>query len=685
VREIAGDGTDMRSQKYLKLMTGTDERTKAMREFYEFFVESMGEALDLLPASIRRDMLGKIGRVRGKFIDQAKRSPAFFKAAAKSVTDWFTVRTSTRQAMYNEDGTLANQIPVFFTGNLRSEKLIESLEKKIKKLDEDLAAKKLSKADYLDKHKTLKDQLTRAQNALAHNEVETDLVKNLEKFYDMAASFDEMQRIEASLLAVQQKLEDRKYTRKTASGKELTDKEGNIVRFDGEDSRTLERYKAWMQMIFYSSQELDRSTWEVVAKRLMNISSITNVGFNAFGPIHNYAAARINTAIETWGGLFYDRSAGRRAVRAFRNEFLTGYVRNFNATEGFYYKKKRMGSKYEALVEKYHMIRHTRLGEGKPKKSALDSITYGYKGQSMGEFAVQSMSGMAYLMSQMVTSEDGKTTLSLYDAYEFDEKEQKLKFKQGFEYLEKDENKKFGITNTIWEINKQIHGNYAWEDQAMIQREILGQMAMQFHKWVYPAYKARFGAYYYDENLGHLEGRYRTILNLILLYKKAEGTFTERAKAAFKGLRPDQIKNMYRNAAELAYFALCLASYGLFKSIADGFGDDDKYQKRLINFLAWEASRERKEMQFWYPVAGASEQFEMIKNPFASGTTVTQFSDVLWELAKLPVPPYDDAYYTRGPFKGELKLKKEFYDLVPVMKELNRWATFDNVTSFHIK
>lgn len=686
VRERAGDGTDMRSQKYVQLMTGTDERTKAMRDFYEFFVESMGEALDMLPASIRRDMLGKVGRVRGKLIERSKRSPAFLKAVFQSAGDWLKVRTSTRQAMYNEDGTLVNQIPVFYTGNFRSERLIEGLENKIKALDADLAAKKISKADYVDQHKKLKDDLDRAENALDPSQVEVKkLHENLKLFWDMAANFDEMQRIEGSILAVDQMLENREYTRKTASGKEVTDKDGNIVRFKGQDARTVARYKAWLRMVFYSSEELDRGTWEVVAKRLMNVSSFVNVGVNAFGPIHNYAAGRINTAIEVWGGLFYDRSAARRAIRTWRNEFLPGFVRNFSAMEGDYYKKKRLGSKFEALVVHYHMIRHTRLGEGKPKKSVLDNITYGYWGQSAGEFAVQSMSGMAYLMSQMVTSEDGKTTLSLYDAYEFDEKSQTLKFKKGFEYLEKDETRRFDVTNTIWEINKQIHGNYAWEDRAMIQEEILGQMAMQFHKWVYPAYKSRFGAYYYDENLGHIEGRYRTILHLILLYKKAEGTFTERANAAFKGMRPDQVKNMYRNAAELSYFFLCMAAYGLMKSLADGFGDDDKYQKRLINFLAWEASRERKEIQFWFPGLGAPEQFEMIKNPFASGTTVTQFSDVLWELVKLPIPPYDDAYYTRGPFKGDLKLGKEFRDLIPVMKELNRWATFDNVTSFHIK
>ena len=33
-------------------------------------------------------------------------------------------------------------------------------------------------------------------------------------------------------------------------------------------------------------------------------------------------------------------------------------------------------------------------------------------------------------------------------------------------------------------MNKEIHGNYAWEDRMVIQDVFLGQLVAQFHKWV---------------------------------------------------------------------------------------------------------------------------------------------------------------------------------------------------------
>jgi hypothetical protein len=678
----------------MKLMTGTDEQTAAMREFYKFYVENMEYCRDLLPASVGRDMLGKVGRVRGKFIDYAKKyTPAFFKAAAKSAGELFQVRVSTRQAMYDEDGNPVNQIPIFYTGGLRNEQKIDELEKQLEELEKEWKAKKISKADYTAKEKVLKKELDQALNALGAEEIEMDMVKNLGAFYDMTVSFDEMQRIEGVMQAVLRQLYDRYYIRMTATGKLEMDAKGNVVRRKGDDSRTAERFDAWMQMTFYSSQELDRNTFEVVAKKLMTLSSTTNIGFNGFGPIHNYVEARINLAIEAWGGSFFNRAAVRRASNAFRNEFLPGFVRNFNAMEGFYYKKKRMGSKYEALAKKFNMVRHTRLGEGKHKKSALDYVTYGFWGQDAGEFVAQTMAGMSYIDSYQIEGVSGENKgkkMSIYNAYDFDEASQTLTIKPGFEDFEKNEVLQHTITNTIWEINKQLNGNHSWEDRAMIQKEVLGMMAMQFHKWVYPAYKARFQRAYVDENRGKIEGRYITLYNMLLLFKDAEGNFIKRLNSAWHGLEPHQIKNMYRNMAELSYFSMCFAAYTLLKMVAENVDDDDKLKKRLVNFLAWEASRNQKGILFWWPGLGAKEQFEMIKNPFAAGTTVTQFADVIGAMGNLVMPPYNDdyfnkMYYDRGPFKGQLKLWKETKDLIPVLKELNRWATFDNVTSFHIK
>ena len=63
------------------------------------------------------------------------------------------------------------------------------------------------------------------------------------------------------------------------------------------------------------------------------------------------------------------------------------------------------------------------------------------------------------------------------------------------------------IRNEIREVNKQIHGNYAYEDRMVLQSSSIGRLIAQFHKWVAPAIRARYQKEYYDENLGWMEGR----------------------------------------------------------------------------------------------------------------------------------------------------------------------------------
>ena len=43
-----------------------------------------------------------------------------------------------------------------------------------------------------------------------------------------------------------------------------------------------------------------------------------------------------------------------------------------------------------------------------------------------------------------------------------------------------------------------------------IQSHSLGKLVAQFHKWVMPAFRARYQQEYFDQNLGWMEGRYRS-------------------------------------------------------------------------------------------------------------------------------------------------------------------------------
>lgn len=689
-RLIAGDGTDMRSPQYIKLQNPTNEKEAAMKEFYDFFITEMKETLKMLPLSTEKEMLGKLPRVRGNFVDHIKQGPAFLKASARHVGKWFNVQTIAKESLYNEDGSPMNSLPVFYKGNLRDEEVVEKLKKKLDQLEIDKKEKKIDKATYLKEKHRLREEHRIALSAVSAEELETDLVKSLEAFRSKAETFKAMHDIEASLLAVEEVVRQGKYRRKKVTGGDQTEKGsgGEPRRIKGDKSRALERYKEWLQMTFYNSDDLDMGMGDVIAKRIMGLSSVVNVGIGIFGPLHNYLMARINTGIETMGARFYDRSAGIRATKLFNSDFLPGLLRSDPGSKEDFYKIKRGRSKYEAVVLLFDMVRKQESGEGRPSK-LKSMLLYGYKLSEYGEFAAQSKSGIALLMSKKLkkVGEDGKeidgTEISVYDALVFDEKTGKIGWKEGYGL---DDKKRYAYTNEIWEMNKQIHGSYAHEDRMVIQKYTLGQLVVQFHKWVYPMFKARFKARYYDENLGWMEGRYTTLVSFIKYLREAEGNLKEKLYSACKGMDKNQVKNLYRNVAELSYITIAGATYMILKGISEGLDDDDDRLKRWVNFLQWENSRQKQEIKFWIPGVGINDQMEMVKNPFASGTTLTRFSNLLTEAADVAWPFNDSKlYYDRGPYKDQLKLGKKFRDFVPITKDINRWATFDQVSDFFIQ
>lgn len=679
IRKVAGDGTDMISAKWRDLQADTSEKGRALLKFFEFYLTEMEETLKMLPPNVYKDMLGKLARVQGNFVQKIKKSPSRAKAIAKTIKDWFSMRVYAKSAMYNEDGTVMNQIPIFFVGNLRNQELIDELSRELDKLDEDYRNNRIERLRYLDERSKKTEELQAAEKAISHDEINTDLVENLIAFRTMAENYRHLNAIEGTVHAVERMLAQRSY-KKMAGENELkidphTGKPYELK--DGTKSYSYRRFRKWMEMVFYNSQDLDSSTFDVVVKKLMSVTSLESVGFNSFGAIHNYLMARINTIIESAGGLFYTRDAAWRAFRAFESEFLPGRFRASGDSDK-QYKTRRPGSKYEALVKLFHIYRQQQSGENR-----INFPTLGFPLMEAGEYSAQTKSGIAYLMSHDLKNEFTNETVSIYDAFDFNEETGELTLKAGFSM---DPTAKLDITNSIWEMNKQIHGNYDWMDRMVIQQETVGQVAAQFHKWVYPAYKSFFQSRYFDENLGWMEGRFRTIYHLIRYMYQAEGSFLQRITAGFKQLDEIQIKNMYKNAASLGFFVASFAAYGVFRGLAGDTDDDKKTAKRWLNFLSWESDRIKKEIAFWVPGAELGEQLRLIKNPFAIGTTMSQFAGMVSEGFKLALPPYDDdVYYKHGPFQGELKFKKKLFDLLPVMKDINKWQAFSQVTNFQIQ
>ena len=211
-------------------------------------------------------------------------------------------------------------------------------------------------------------------------------------------------------------------------------------------------------------------------------------------------------------------------------------------------------------------------------------MDWGYTLQDAAEWNVQTKVGIAMVIATMVKNEETGEILSLYDAHDFDAKTHDLKMKEGNWTIVKVDNKnlddngnplvlremgkyddqyRYQLRNQIREVNKQIHGNYAYEDRMVMQSSTVGKLAAQFHKWIAPAMRARFDKEYYDENLGWVEGRYRSFYNvggkgsLKFMGKSAMNFFTGGMAYSQDNLRGEMsdinYANMRKNVAELKY------------------------------------------------------------------------------------------------------------------------------------
>lgn len=686
VRDVAEDGTDLRDSKYVKLMDPKNDLERAQSDFYKAWVEEYQNALEKLPPDVASQMRSKVGRVRGSFFEALKNGgEGFTKAVAKSLKGLFTSEVYTNQRLVDELGQIDRGLPIMYVGKLQNEGRVEYLKNELNKLKENKAQGKVSQKDYLAERNKLREYIKIEEGKVKSSEIEGDLVKNLMAFTAMAENFEVMSSIESDLQAIAKIMDDRVYYETDSLGNKLIAKgsklnkteEGSPVVKRSEDVLATKRLRKWFKMVYYNNQEFNRSTVAMVAKRIQNLTSLKGVGFNVFGNINNYVMGRINNAIEAAGELYYDRSAAKRALTEYNTDYLPNVFKGLGGTKDSYYIAEKQHSKYEALVHHFHMVRKYQEDSGK-----VDPMSWAYLLQEGGEYNVQSKTGIAILMSRQLTNKNTGETLSYYDAHEFDPNTGELKLKDGFEISEKE---RAETINYILEVNKQIHGSYAFEDRMVIQEHWLGTLAAQFHKWIYPAYKVRFKERYVDENLGTVEGRYVTVWNFIKYMKEAEGNFLEKMRTGWKDLDPIQIKNMYKNIAELAFFAASFAMYGVFKSIASGVPDDDKFLKRWLNFLTYQQSRQMVELSTMMPIVGLEEQYQIAKSPVAILTTLKDFGEALKTTMAIPLPPYNKNYYQRGVHEGELKALKEWRDVIPALNILNKWDAYDQVKSFYIK
>jgi hypothetical protein len=741
-REITSKGEDMRNPKYKDIMNPTDALGEARKEFYELYVKHYeNDLLKKLPTSVRDSMLGRAPLVESNLINQLKgRSNLFTKLWAKttrSVKNLTTETSEMRRVVVDETGQFVDTLPIFFVGNPRDEEALAVIEGKIEQLSKERKLGAINAIDYKKQKAELEGKAAAIRSKPSTNEISTDLGDSLLKFSAMAEHYETMGTIEDTMNAMIYVLERREYEPADDRISRVAKVAGKVTKI-GQKKGALEpnavrRAKKFMSMVFYDSDEVTKGMRDKIVDKLINASSLTYVAFNPFGNLNNYVMGRLNNNIEALGQRFVSTGAYNRSSLEFNKRALPDVVKRYamdaKKFTGGQYDPTLPMSKYEAFVDFFRMmdpkadVRESRASTAQKSRVGSYFEKMGYGLQDAAEYNVQTKLGVGIVMDTIIKNKTTGETLSLYDAAEFDSVTHELKFKDGFDTIVKkngvevkfDATFRYDLRNRIREVIKQVHGNYAREDRMVIQSYALGKLAAQFHKWVAPAVRARFGKEYFDENLGWMEGRYmsfwsfmgyffRNLNKIEMTGKKMKEGFLKDYGYIGDGSQADakaenKLYNMYRTLGELGIMISVMIAKQILDSMWSDDDDDSEIERRLENALLFQADRSLKEMRTFVPVFGFSDLWAMLKSPVAATRTLAEYGQALGSTALtgfngVMYMATDDPEYWEGnkkivyqnkPDKGKLKMAKEWRDAIPMLYTWQRWESYTDISDFYIK
>jgi hypothetical protein len=751
---VGGKKLDMRSEKYKAIMEDDSALGVARREFYKMFKETFeNDLLVKLPKSTRDQMLGKVPLIRGRLMQDLKAKPnvvtKLFAKSSRSIKNLFTTTQQQRTIFADEQGDIVDTMPIFYTGSPRTDEELEAVNLEIEALKQDRADGKIKLDAYKEKLAELEGVRTKLENKPTKGELNKDMANALIKFAGMAEHYEVMSSVEDTMQAFLYQIEKRQYKSSDSKLKvgiktKLGFEEKASVR--GVDSNVLRRAKKWMNMVFYDNDQMTKGMWEKLSDNLIKYSSLSYVAFNPFANFNNYVFGRISDNIEAIGGRFYSLKSYKRASVEFNKRALPDLMHRVGAgtkkafTPKGDYDPEKANSKYEAFVDLFRMMDDLsdirefgseieRVGKSYFKKF----MDFGYVLQDAAEYNVQTKVGMAMIIDTYIRNNDTGEVLSLYDAFEFNSETKEVKLKDGFTTIVKVDDKnldengnpkllkeigeysndfRYDLRNRIREVNKQIHGNYAYEDRMVLQASSIGKQIAQFHKWVAPAIKARYQKEYYDENLGWMEGRYKSFWNFMVHVKRqlAQGNFKFNQYAAGfledNGYLKDgdyqdnqralnRLQGFYRTTGEIGIALLTFTILQLMRGMWADDDDDSDLERRFKNILMYQADKTLQELIVFAPVFGMEQQYQMIKSPIASTRTMGELSDAL--MSTIITPYYaitqsndefyenSDVVYQRGRRKGQLKLNKEWSDAVPLLYSIKKWNNYLDMKNFYIK
>jgi hypothetical protein len=430
----------------------------------------------------------------------------------------------------------------------------------------------------------------------------------------------------------------------------------------------------WFEMAVYGRKSKDSSIVNIwgkeldVSKLIDGLTNFTSMNLLSLNVVQGTANAILGETMQA-----IDAFAGEHVSAKSLTLGTDYYMRNLHKMMGDVAARNN-SSTASLLIENFDILHNNPAYDTVFSKKSrvgqlLDTGTL-YFVQEAGEHWMQSRFLFAMLKDKRALDKDGNDIGSLLDKYYSDNGKLKIHKDVDLEKSKWTERDQQVFKRKVKGLLSRMHGEYSDLGRVALQRMALGRMAYQFRKFIMPGWKRRWSGRRYIQRLDQFtEGNYITtgrfvkelvkdmkILNLALMSEE------------WASLSPHEKANVKRTAGELAFLAMTIV---LASAIFSMDGDDE--DEWFTSFMAYQLYRFQSELMFF---VNPGDAMKILRSPMASMSVIENIGKFI-DQSFSPGERYE-----RGPWKGELKIKRTMVNFVPIYKQYYRARDVDQQITF---
>lgn len=748
-------------QKHINNNWKTIQSSPTTKRFYDYLTGLLGELM-----SHYNDSIIHQGYLPAVAIDNRKGASGFIQREIEKA-GWYDLNRDYDSLIFNKMGDEVKQIPLPFVRFVNKLDIYDIPKREANELlnvYKERALKEVNEANGTN-FKSFEDLMKYNEKANKFNSklvgdkhgsnISYDLDSIIPAFINTTLNHKAKKAIEKEILLFGTEVEQTEFKRVNSLGKTVVDAIENKVRKSKPAAETKlpnsnisKHFKDWLNRYFYEEWEIDEGTATKLGRVLQNYVSKKGIGLNPFSAMNNLVYGRMQMIIESAAGYYCDINDIAIGKKLWNGNVTHFIADTFNGSE-------KSNSLVAAILKQYDILMDSTEMANKPDgrmhseiRKKLMKVNAWYFMQSAGEHYMQNVILLAMMNSHRIINGKLMTEADYIEQYEsidyrldLNQLRESTRMRKQEIKIKKEEFKKFpklidayelvngvAVLKSNFEINEneielfkervlgvnqKLHGIYNREDKGMINRLVLGRLAMQFRHWIRPGWVKRFGTKFGKVSWNERRGEYdkgmyvstwefftipfkknnkinwdseeeRTAFNAISAILRDYGKFIANVKLYYHILSPIDKANVKRSMIEFVYLLGTIALFNMLLGLKD---DDDEEEGLLYNALIYQLDRTKTELLTYSPLYGwFNESQKILRSPTATWKT---YEDTYKLAHAVFMYPYREIYnpeanyYQNGIYRGKNRVQVLSYRLIPGLTQWQRIQYLEKMNRYY--